>query len=451
MEMQDFKRILKEASYTDEKYTIVDYILVNIGALFGGISVIAVIIAAFGKILSYIINRTVLVYWNIDEAFILEGSNTYLKFFLSLSSMFLLVLSYLMARKSILIWYLNSYIFKSYRKQINIFKRDIRKHEKTYNSIRLTYNSESLNTKKAELDEAIKKIHSENKQLINNQNKLEVRNQFFLLLPLVLSLIASFLMYLINGLYIGSIGVKNNVWVGVIFIAITTIIYFFNMLYICRNDSRLNFISSINKTFKNIKLTNEQQHEINRLVEKRIEELSKSSFKQLLTNKTCINLIIFILISLVCNSFIYFIDFRYNLSHKKDFYIYNEDNSTYALLLNNQEDYILSECKISGDTIFIFSDNVFVAKAPVIMKKKKFNKVESKDNHTLANVKSINIFNSALIGKQKFECYFDQNVRMEDGWTVDVEFIDGSEWEIKGNNSYPYNFEKIFKAIDYIK
>lgn len=68
----------------------------------------------------------------------------------------------------------------------------------------------------------------------------------------------------------------------------------------------------------------------------------------------------------------------YSLDHAKWFYVFNENNQDYVMIINDGTKYILSECDIVDEEIIIDTNQIIVRNNPINLEKMSFNKVEKK-------------------------------------------------------------------------
>ena len=380
---------LEEAFKKEEKYNYLDYLKNNTGLFISAISIVSAIMLFLARIISYIVVNARYQYWNLDEGFLVEDNKMYLKLGVLVLYFIFTMLINSVAKRYVYRWklndckvYLYGKIFEDREKHVKLKRKAIRDLKKMVADIVKT--NESINEEKLEsVNCEIKKLESENKELIRQciDNRLEVLkiriSLFFRIIPsfILIFMVSLFLQYVFG------IEIENHSTMGLIQLSlITALIIILTAIFCAVLEIKLTLLVSIKRFFKDDKVDggSEYMKPVIEWLDTKIAEQSNHSLKSSLSDKTIKLALGNVALSALIIAIFLKWNVTYSLDHAKSFYVFNENNQDYVMIINDGTKYILSECDIVDEEIIIDTNQIIVRNNPINLEKMSFNKVEKK-------------------------------------------------------------------------
>lgn len=376
----------------DEKYTVLNYFKNNPGVLLTAISLIAAFLVFGAKICSYLIASIQCRYWNLNEAFISEDNGAYIKLGVSILIIVIISASTGLTKKHAYLRevydcqiYLYSRLEKQQRDEIKSIKKEFRAFAKGIDlakkAERMLKDREEYPFKNGEVDaliynseqlkKRIKAVQKECRAIKPLKLKWRMINIRDLLISFLIILLSSFILQTSLGLNARSvIGIiQSGLLVSVILMAEVLLISWVSIKYKFRRE--------INSFLKEEDITedSELKEKIMKLLDSKANDIRNRDLKQYLSDKSCKDMVRFVLFYVVITLIFLPLVAQYNLCHTDTFYVTEKENQDYALVANYGDDYIFSQCDILDDDIFIDTNRIYVTKEPIKMEKKRFKMV----------------------------------------------------------------------------
>ena len=388
---------LKEMLGSDEKYSFLELVKNNIGVFLTMVSLVAALLVFGAKISIYLVDSVRCQYWNLDEGFIAEDDKAYLKLGVFIIIILVLSISNVTARKYADLWEVYNCQFflltrseKQQKKRLRLFEKEIKTIEK---GIDLAEKAESVLKqhdaypfKDAEVDDLrdsynqikkdIQNMKNEHRELKRIKLKWKWENTKHLGLSFFVTVIASCALQNSICLNVGDNSLIRMIQSGLVL----ALIMFAGVLLNSWVNIKFKFKYVINSFLKenDATLDSECKIQIMNLLESKANMIRDRDRRQYLSDKSCKNMLQIAIYYVVVAAILLPNIAKYNLCHLDTFYVVKEEMKNYVLVAKFGDDFILTQCDILDEELFIDTNRIYVAEEPIKMEKTKFKRVEKR-------------------------------------------------------------------------
>lgn len=369
----------------DEQYKCLDYIMDHTAAFISAIAVIPTIFALVVRLISFLVLNVKCHYWNIGEGFLVEDNGIYSK----IAGGVLVCLATLLINNSAksyvkrwalfdckldLVDRIASISNNKINNEINSQRGRITDYNSLPNEAYVPLHEAEVNEMEHTLDDIEEKHKTyffKVKKEINKKKALLIGR---LVLWFLVVFIAFLLLFLVSGVDYSTVGIIGFI-ISILSISILTtvlaIIIAFREVKLKIKDLIMCSLDEDNDIINygiGVSLID--------WLDKKIIEQKTHSIKSLFSDNSLKNLAASLIFVTIFWTIYLVLSEKYSLANNDSFYILYENNQNYAMLINDENKYVFSECDIVDDKIIINTDNIMIRNNPISLEKMHFESVE---------------------------------------------------------------------------